>query len=85
MLEASADGSQNDPSGGDLEFPESPGSSDPDPDPEPKRTSCPECGSGNFASSELTLSTIPDLSDRARAALSSHGWHCHDCGEVFDL
>lgn len=88
MLEASAEasggGSQETQSGGDLEFPENDSSGDPKPEEEPDRIGCPSCGSGNFASSELTLSTIPDLSDRARSALEAHTYHCHDCGEVFD-
>lgn len=88
MLEASAEasgaGSQETQS--DLEFPENDSSSgDPKPEPEPDRIGCPSCGSRNFANSELTLSTIPDLSDRARSALEAHTYHCHDCGEVFDL
>ena len=89
MLEASEAGSQNNESGRrDLEFPENSSASidsEPEPDPEPERIGCPSCGSGNFASSELTLSTIPDLSERARSALEAHTYHCHDCGEVFDL
>jgi len=90
MLEASAEasggGSQETQSDRDLEFPENNSSSgDPEPVTEPDRIGCPSCGSRNFASSELTLSAIPDLSDRARSALEAHTYHCHDCGEVFDL
>lgn len=86
MLEASEAGSQNNESGRrDLEFPENSSDSEPEPVREPERIGCPSCGSGNFASSKLTLSTIPDLSERARSALEAHTYHCHDCGEVFDL
>ena len=72
---------------GELDFPENPDASDPDPEPdsEPSRSRCTECGSGNYASSDLALEKIPNLSDRAKRALKAHEYHCHDCGEVFDL
>jgi len=81
---------QNDPEpdGGnnELDFPENPNATDdPEPETEPSRSRCPECGSGNFASSDLTLQNIPGLSERAKRALQEHEYHCHDCGEVFDL
>lgn len=70
---------------GELDFPENPDASDPEPEPEPSRSRCPECGSGNYASTDLALQKIPNLSDRAKQALKEHEFHCHDCGEVFDL
>lgn len=75
------------PDGGsdDLDFPENPDASDPDPEPEPSRSRCSECGSSNYASADLALQKIPNLSDRAKRALKAHEYHCHDCGEVFDL
>ena len=76
------------PDGGnnELDFPENPNATDdPEPETEPSRSRCPECGSGNFASSDLTLQNIPGLSERAKRALQEHEYHCHDCGEVFDL
>ena len=77
------------PDGGssELDFPENPDASDPDPEPEPEpsRSRCPECGSSNYASTDLALEKIPNLSDRARNALETHAYHCHNCGEVFDL
>jgi len=76
------------PDGGsnELEFPENPDATDdPEPETKPSRSRCPDCGSGNYASTELTLQNISGLSERARRALESHEYHCHDCGEVFDL
>lgn len=82
-------GSQNDPepdggSNDELDFPENP-DNDTDPDPEPSRSRCPECGSGNYASSSMTLEKVPNLSDGSKRSLKAHDYHCHDCGEVFDL
>jgi DNA-directed RNA polymerase subunit RPC12/RpoP len=75
------------PNSSELDFPENPDASDPDPEPEtePSRSRCPDCGSGNFASSDLALQKVPNLSERAKKALKAHDYHCHDCGEVFDL
>lgn len=76
------------PDGGssELDFPENPDATDdPEPETEPSRSRCPECGSGNYASTELTLQNISGLSEKAKRALESHEYHCHDCGEVFDL
>jgi hypothetical protein len=78
---------EDDGGSSELDFPENPDASDPDPEPETEtsRSRCPECGSGNFASSDLALEKVPNLSERAKKALKAHDYHCHDCGEVFDL
>lgn len=76
---------ESDGGSSELDFPENPNASDPEPETEPSRSRCPECGSGNYASTELALEKVPNLSDRAKRALESHEYHCHDCGEVFDL
>lgn len=84
-------GSQNEdpePDGGsnELDFPENPDATDdPEPETEPSRSRCPECGSGNYASSDLSLQNISGLSEKAKRALQEHEYHCHDCGEVFNL
>ena len=75
----------SEPNSNDLDFPGNPDVSDPDPEPEPSRSRCPECGSSTYGSTDLALEKIPNLSDRARNALETHAYHCHDCGEVFDL